>query len=96
MHWYIAESFNTDMLRLSTDLDTSPLLPVKYSIESPSTVIAVKELLLMIASSIFHVSKSVGQLGRQVMLKLLPSIILLILGSPFTTTVMLGTPRQEM
>ena len=45
----------------------------------------------MMVSSLLHVIEAVGQLGWQVMLKLLPNITL-VLALPSRTTVTLGTP----
>ena len=95
IHWYVAESLNTAMLLDSTDLVTKPLSSVKYSTENPSIFTVIEELLLMMVSSLLHVIKAVGQLGWQVMLKLLPSMMSLTLASSFTTTVRLGTPEDR-
>ena len=79
------------MLLVSTDLVTTPLLSVEYTTENLSMVTVIEELLLMMVSSLLHVIEAVGQLGWQVMLKLLPNITL-VLVLPSTATVTLGTP----
>ena len=79
------------MLLVSTDLVTRPLLSVEYTTENLSMVIVIEELLLMMVSSLLHVIEAVGQLGWQVMLKLLPNITL-VLALSSTATVTLGTP----